>query len=75
MLTIARVTHRRYYGDRPDECVDHIEGYYTDIDKARAEVKSILGKTATVNNDFGFDVWVRPEFPKVEYLIDIIEVR
>ena len=75
MLTIARVTRRYKYGTKPHECVDNVEGYYTDIEKARKVVKEILGSKATPDNEFGFDCWLNPDFPKVEYYIDLIEVR
>ena len=55
MLTIARVIRRYKYGTKPHECVDNIEGYYTDADKARKVVKEILGSKATLDNEFGFD--------------------
>lgn len=76
MMTIARVTHR-YYKDstkKPHECHDGVVGYYTDIEKARATVKDFLGENATVDNDFGFDIWVSPYLPQTEYIIDLINV-
>lgn len=76
MFTIARVTHR-YYGDRtkkPHDCKNNTVGYYSDIEKARTVVKDFLGEKATVDNDFGFDIWVAPNLPQTEYLIDLITV-
>lgn len=76
MFTIARVIHR-HYGDRtkkPYDCKDNTVGYYSDIEKARAVVKDFLGENATVDNDFGFDIWVTPNLPQTEYLIDLITV-
>ena len=76
MFTIARVTHR-YYGDctkKPYDCKDNTVGYYSDIEKARAVVKDFLGENATVDNDFGFDIWVAPNLQQTEYLIDLITV-
>ena len=74
MFTIARLTHRRYYGKRPNECHDGIVGYYSDIEKARATAKDFLGADAKVNNGFGFDIWVSPNLPNTEYIIDLIQV-
>jgi hypothetical protein len=76
MMTIARLTHR-YYKNRtkkPHECQDHVVGYYTTIEKARATAKDFLGENATVDNDFGFDIWVSPNLPLTEYIIDLIAV-
>jgi hypothetical protein len=76
MMTIAKVTHRRYNtrDKKPWDCSDNTVGYYTDIEKARATVKDFLGEEATCDNDFGFDIWVSPHLPQTEYLIDLIEV-
>lgn len=74
-MTIARLTHRHYYGNRrPWECKDNVVGYYTDIEKARATAKNFLGEEATCDNDFGFDIWVTPHLPYTEYIIDLITV-
>ena len=76
MMTIARLTHR-YYEDctkKPHKCKDNVVGYYTTIEKARATAKDFLGEKATVNNDFGFDIWVSPNLPLTEYIIDLIAV-
>lgn len=72
-MFIYRVIHR-YYSVRPREYADHAVGYYSDIEKARAAVKSHLGEGATCDNDYGFDSWVSPHLPNTEYLIDAIEV-
>ena len=76
MMTIARVTHRHYNtkDKKPWDCADHTVNYYTDIEKARAAVKDFLGAEATVDNDFGFDIWVSPNLPQTEYIIDLINV-
>ena len=74
MFTIARLTHRYYYGKRPHECKNNVVGYYSDIEKARATARDFLGEGAKVNNDFGFDVWTSPRLPHTEYIIDLIEV-
>ena len=76
MMTIARVIHRRYKdaAKKPHEYYDGVVGYYTDIEKARATVKDFLGENATVDNDFGFDIWVSPYLPQTEYIIDLINV-
>lgn len=73
-MFIARLTHRHYYGKRPNECKDNVVGYYSTIEKARASAKDFLGEDATVNNDFGFDIWVTKGQPNTEYIIDLIEV-
>ena len=75
MFTIARLTHRRY-GDRskPWDCKDSTVGYYTDIEKARAAAKDFLGEEAKCDNDWGFDIWVSPNLPNTEYIIDLINV-
>lgn len=74
-MLIARLTYRYYFGTRPDQCRDRIEGYYTTIDKARAVVRELLGTNATDDTTFGFDVWTSSAHPHVEYLIDLVEVR
>ena len=74
MFTIARLTHRHCYGKRPEQCSDHVVGYYSDIEKARAAVKDFFGEDATLDNDFGFDVWVSEHLPNTEYIIDLIQV-
>ena len=76
MMTIARVTHRRYNtpDKKPWDCKDNTVGYYTDTEKARATVKDFLGKEAIVDNDWGFDIWVSPNLPQTEYIIDLINV-
>jgi hypothetical protein len=74
MFTIARLTHRHYYGKRPDECSDNVVGYYSDIEKARTTAKDFLGEDAKVDNDFGFDIWTSPHLPHTEYIIDMIQV-
>ena len=76
MMTIARVTHRRYNttDKKPWDCKDSTVGYYTDIEKARATVKDFLGANATADNDWGFDIWVSPNLPQTEYIIDLINV-
>jgi hypothetical protein len=72
-MLIYCVTHR-HYAVRPHQCADHIVGYYSTIEKARAVVKDFLGEEATCDNDFGFDCWVTPHLPNTEYLIDVIKV-
>jgi hypothetical protein len=75
MLTIYRVTHRYYYGThRPHECSDNTVNYFDSIEKARQCVKDFLGEEATVDNDFGFDIWVSKHLPHTEYIIDCIRV-
>jgi hypothetical protein len=74
MFTIARLTHRYYYGKRPHECKDNVVGYYSDIEKARTTAKDLLGEDAKVDNGFGFDIWVSSYLPHTEYIIDIIQV-
>ena len=73
-FTIARLTHRYYYGKRPNECKDNVVGYYSDIEKARATAKDFLGGDAKVHNGFGFDIWASPNQPNTEYIIDLIQV-
>ena len=72
-MSIYRVIHRHYYA-RPHKCADHIVGYYSTIEKARATVKAFLGEDATCDNAFGFDSWVTPHLPNTEYFIDVIQV-
>ena len=76
MMTIARVIHRRYKDatKKPREYYDGVVGYYTNIEKARATVKDFLGENAIVDSDFGFDIWVSPNLPQTEYIIDLINV-
>ena len=76
MMTIAKVTRRHYNTEDKEawDYSDHTVGYYTDIEKARTTVKDFLGASATVDNDWGFDIWVSPNFPKTEYIIDLINV-
>ena len=75
MMTIARLTHRRYNDrSKPWDYKDNTVGYYTDIEKARATAKDFLGEEATCDNDWGFDIWVSPNLPNTEYIIDLINV-
>lgn len=74
MFTIAKLTRRYYYGDQPHEFHEYVENYYSDIEKARAAVKDILGEEATLDNEFGFDSWASIHHPKVVYFIDLIRV-
>ena len=76
MMTIARLTHR-HYNDKNKKPLDyktHTVGYYTDIEKARAAIKDFLGEEAECDNDWGFDIWVSPNLPNTEYIIDLINV-
>ena len=73
-MFIAKLTHRYYYGKRPNECKDGIVGYYSNIEKARITVKDFLGEDAIVNNDFGFEIWTSKGQPNTEYIIDLVKV-
>ena len=73
-MLVYCVTHR-YYVTRPYDCKDHILGYYSTIEKARATVKDLLGDDAVCDQNFGFDVWSSAHNPNVEYLIDTIRVQ
>lgn len=73
MLTIYRVTHRHYFGSRPDQCSDNTVGYYSTLEKAQATVKDFLGEAAC-NDDFGFEIWTSAHLPHTEYIIDCITV-
>ena len=76
MLTIARVTRRYYHGNRPDECRDTLEDYFTTYEKALAYVKTILGEDAIKDDNWGFfDSWKAQHLPRLEYFIDMIEVK
>lgn len=76
MEYIYKVTHRYKYGEKPWECRDTIEGYWKDLETARAWVRKVLGGECALEDEWGFDIWTSPRrHPRIEIFIDKIELR
>lgn len=74
-MTIYKITHRYYYGEKPHECNDHTEAYVATLDFAHEFVKTILGEDAKCDDNWGlFESWTAPHLPRIEYLIDPVRV-
>lgn len=74
-MYIYQVVFRYKYGTHPWECRDTTEGYWKDLEEARAFVRKMLGENCSVDDEWGFDIWTAPERPRVEYSIVHHELR